>query len=168
MNELTQLELKKVLDYNPNTGIFVWRLTRSPMAKAKDVAGTAQSKGYWQIMYNYRRYLAHRLAFLYMTGSIPTVVDHRDQNKLNNRWENLRPAAGSKNQHNVGLRSNNSTGFKGVSYHKGSGKFQAKIGHKGKRIFIGRFDTAEAAALAYNEKAFEIHGEFACLNNMSV
>ena len=91
-------------------------------------------------------------------------VDHIDQDSLNNRRYNLRPADSSQNGCNRGLQSNSSTGFKGVKLDKRDGRYYAGIKSRGKVKSLGGFDTAIEAALAYDIAALEIHGEFACLN----
>jgi hypothetical protein len=93
-------------------------------------------------------------------------VDHRNQNKLDNQRRNLRLATGSQNNANCLLRSNNTSGFTGVSWHKN--KWEAYVcGHK-KRKYLGRFPNTKvgkkAAARAYNKAALEHFGEYACLN----
>jgi len=90
-------------------------------------------------------------------------VDHINRNKLDNRRENLRLCTHYDNQRNKPGRGIYSK-HKGVSSYKGCGKYIAKIGSRGKTIYIGRFDTEVEAALAYDKKARELHGEFAFLN----
>jgi len=90
-------------------------------------------------------------------------VDHEDLNPLNNRRENLRLATPSQNQVNKGKRTDNSSGFTGVSWRKDRRKWVARIWFNGKKYQLGNFDTKEAAHDAYIEKAKELHGEFARL-----
>lgn len=89
------------------------------------------------------------------------IVDHRDGNGLNNTRANLRLASRSQNRANSRMHKNNTSGYKGVSWHKASGKWSATIGWQKKLLFIGLFDTPEEAHEAYKEKARELHGEFA-------
>jgi hypothetical protein len=88
-------------------------------------------------------------------------VDHVDGDKLDNRRANLRLATNQQNQANVSRQSNNTTGFKGVHFHKGHGKYMARIGVSYKRIHLGYFDTAEQANKAYQQAAIKYFGEFA-------
>lgn len=97
--------------------------------------------------------------------SSDTKVDHENGNGLDNRRWNLRPATSSENQMNKGMSSNNSTGYKGVSWHKGNGKYIANIKVGEKRIHLGYFDTPEQAALAYDVAAEKYFGRFAHLNS---
>lgn len=98
-------------------------------------------------------------------------VDHINSDGLDNRRSNLRMATTTQNHANMRLRSDNKSGFKGVSFDPQKGKFAARIYHLGKLHWLGRYDTAESAALAYDEAARNIFGEFARLNfpgNMNV
>lgn len=91
-------------------------------------------------------------------------VDHINQNKLDNREENLRVVSPKKNYFNRKMLSNNTTGYKGVCYDKSRNKFIATISANKKHYNLGRFKTAVEAAKAYNNAAIELHGEFAHLN----
>lgn len=91
MAELTAGRLKELLTYDPETGVFIWRGWRSGSAVAGSVAGSLHSDGYVCIKIGRCLYRAHRLAFLYMTGSRPIgQVDHINMNRADNRWCNLR------------------------------------------------------------------------------
>lgn len=164
--KLTYKEIKRILDYYPDKGTFIWKVRINQGIHAGDVAGCLHHSGYWHIKYKNKGYTAHRLAFLYMTGKIPSVVDHKNRDKSDNRWNNLRAASHAKNQRNCQAYTTNKLGYKGVHRAKTAGKFKAQIRFNGKGIYLGRFDTAEDAAIAYNEKSLELHGEFACLNKI--
>lgn len=88
-------------------------------------------------------------------------VDHRDGDGLNCRRINLRPAPDGRNQHNSRTRKDNTSGYKGVSPFRN--KWAANIRLKGKRTFLGYFDTPEAGAAAYAAAAVRMHGDFARL-----
>jgi hypothetical protein len=93
------------------------------------------------------------------------ILDHIDhKNKLNNHVSNLRWVTCSQSNINKGLKSNNTSGYKGVSFHKQSGLWAAYINVNGKRTSLRTHNTAEDAARAYDLKAKELHGEFAVLN----
>jgi hypothetical protein len=164
---LTQERLKELLDYDPETGIFTWRVDRGYKAKAGTIAGY-ESKGYWMIGVDRidkskdSPYQAGRLAFLWMTGTFPNAdCDHADGNPLNNKWTNLREASRSQNQRNKRVQSNNVTGLKGVSLHRGT-KWVARIKVDGeKKPYLGIFDCPAAAHFAYIVAADEHFGEFA-------
>jgi hypothetical protein len=104
--------------------------------------------------------MAHRLAYLYMTGRCPAdQIDHKDGNRSNNCWDNLREATGSQNQCNRPARRTNKLGLKGV--HKRRYGYRAELKGDGRRIDLGSFPTAEAAHEAYVAAAKQFHGEFA-------
>jgi hypothetical protein len=97
-----------------------------------------------------------------MTGSWPLIdVDHRDTNRGNDRWENLRLATSSQNAANGKLRSTNKSGAKGVHYDKARGKWVARTMKDYRHIFLGRFGSIEEAQAAYAAASSEVFGEFA-------
>jgi hypothetical protein len=154
--------LRELLEYNPQTGVFIWKIS-GPGRKKGKVAGGVDGEGYWQIGVGGRgQTRAHRLAWLYVHGEVPSRIDHRDLDKLNNRIDNLRVATGSQNKANGTAYANNKSGLKGVSYLSGRAKpWRATIQCQGKWKFLGYFDTAEAAHAKYLEAAKEAFGEFA-------
>lgn len=91
-------------------------------------------------------------------------VDHINGDRLDNRRLNLRVTTRSENMRNQRTRCNSVSGFKGVCWHRVTGKWSAGIRHLGKRIHIGLFDDVHVAADAYDRAAARIHGEFASLN----
>ncbi len=91
------------------------------------------------------------------------VVDHINQNKLDNRRSNLRICTQSQNKANCFKSANNKSGIKGVSWNKSTRKWQTSIRNNRKHIFIGQFKDIHEASQAYAKKAREIFGEFACL-----
>lgn len=160
----TQERLKTLLHYDPETGVFTWRVRRGGRAVAGSVAGRVDESGYIRIFIDSRSYYAQRLAFLYMTGSFPAIeAEHKNRNTSDNRWGNLREASSSQNNMNKPARSGSKTGLKGVSVTK-SGRFQAEITHGGTKEYLGSFATPEGAANAYDDAARVRHGEFARLN----
>jgi hypothetical protein len=93
------------------------------------------------------------------------LIDHKDRNGLNNQKENLRICTHSKNMQNSNkTRSTTTSDFKGVSFVMSRKKYQSTITLNGKQLFLGYFHSEIDAALAYNEKAIELFGEFANLN----
>lgn len=162
---LTQERLKQLLVYFPETGLFRWRGSRSGV---KDLARPAGHNhlGYVRITVDGRRYLAHQLAVLFMTGSFPPGnIDHKDLNRANNAWSNLRLATCSLNSANCAPRSTNKIGLKGVVRKKGKGHrrrpFIAQITVNRKTRCIGYFATPEEAHSAYLSEARKAFGEFA-------
>ena len=159
-NTITQSELKEILNYSPETGVFTW-LVSAGTKKAGDIAGTISSEGYIHISINSKKYSAHRLAFLYMTGSIPEKqIDHICGIRTDNRWDQLREATQNENQKNTNRRKDNSTGFKGVGFHKASKKFRARAALNGITYELGLFVSAIQASEAYKAFARLHHGDF--------
>lgn len=91
-------------------------------------------------------------------------IDHANGNKLDYRRKNLRVCSHQQNCFNQKLRSNNSTGYTGVSFAKNIGKYESYIHHNGCKYGLGYYDTAEEAAVARDQKALELFGEFSRLN----
>ena len=155
---LTQSELKKILSYDQETGDFTWLVGAKMAGK---IAGSAHNKGYLKISNNGKCYLAHRLAWLYVNGTMPlNEIDHINGARNDNRIANLRACVKQENLWNVKVRSDNLSSFKGVSWHKVSGKWRAQIVIYGNSKHLGIFSTAELASKAYEAKARELHGEF--------
>lgn len=159
---------KPLLDYNPDTGLFLWLDDRNHCVKVGSEAGCKDSDGYIVIRINYKRYRAGRLAWLYMTGEWPEYqIDHINRNRLDNRWENLRLATPVQNLANQNLRSTNKSGYKGVHWRRASKAYQATIKYHEQQISLGYFDNPTNAAIAYNKAALKYFGEFAYLNEIS-
>jgi hypothetical protein len=161
---LTADRLHELLDYDPLTGVFLWRVRRGPRAPAGRIAGSAwpnkSGKFYRRIMVDGRMYLAHRLAWLYVKGQWPLYeVDHRDSDGLNNTWINLREATRAQQSANTVLHVDSTTGFKGVT--KRGRRFGAKIVLRKRPIHLGYFDTPDEAHVAYVNAAKQHFGEFA-------
>lgn len=164
---ITAERLRELLDYDPKTGIFTWRIDR-PRASAGDPAGCIATKDdgrkYLVIRISGKNYYAHRLAFLWMTGEFPEgLVDHKYGDGLDNRWETVRACSPLQNSMNKIHRGvNNTSGFLGV--YPVNGLWASQITIKGVTKTLGTFDTAELAARARDAAAKELHGEFAALN----
>ncbi len=156
--KLDQSALKLVLHYSPSTGEF----TVFPRRGTRGSKGSVSPNGALVIRINRVLYYAHRLAWLYMTGDWPSgQVDHKDRNPLNNKLDNLRIATQSLNNANAKLRSDSTSGLKGVTFHKGAQKWCAQLTWRGKHIYLGLFQSKEAAHSAYWEKATCLFGEYA-------
>lgn len=158
---LTQDRLKELLDYDPETGVFTIRLYRGGRVKAGEVAGAPMNRGYVHIKADGKKYLAHRLAWLWTHGAWPTnEIDHINGERDDNRIENLRSVTKKQNCENRKQQINNKSGYRGVHWHKASGKWQAMIRHCGELIPLGLFnDVTEAASVAKaaRDKLFTHH-----------
>jgi hypothetical protein len=159
---ITQSELKELLNYNPDTGEFIWIKANSPRIKIGDIAGYNDSRGY-RIISVLKQYKAHILAWIYMTGEYPKYfIDHINHVPSDNRWSNLRLANNSQNGANKLKARRNKSGYKGVCWCKISKKWRAQITHNGKTKYIGLFLCPNEAHKAYCKKAKELHKEYAC------
>lgn len=151
-HRITAEHLRSRFHYCPETGVFTRLVNAGKKAscRAGTVAGfITQGTGYAALSIDNRHYLAHRLAWLYMTGSWPTAqVDHRDRDRTNTRWANLRAATNKQNCENSSLRADNTSGIRGVHFWAARGRWVARINHHGKPVFLGYHDTLEAAASA--------------------
>ncbi len=160
-SDLTAERLKQLLHYDPETGIFVWRIGRQGHL-AGAVAGVLRPDGRILIGVDRERHFAHRLAWLYMTGKFPAMdLDHEDLNPANNRFVNLREATASQNQRNQRRPIHNTSGLKGVSFHNQRKRWMAQIKIKGRGIYLGLFDTKEEAHAAYCSAATKAEPDFA-------
>jgi HNH endonuclease len=166
MSELTADRLRELLSYDPETGVFRWRVRPSPYMAilAGDEAGCFDGYGYRVIRIARFGYKAHRLAWLYMSGAWPRdQIDHLNGDKADNRWVNLREAGVSGNQANRPVCATNKSGFKGVFFLERASlrPWRAAVRIGGKTRYLGRFSAREEAALVYATAACGIHGEFA-------
>jgi hypothetical protein len=153
-------ELKKLLYYEPDTGLFRWKFSRRG-AQANSVAGSLHSRGYIHVKINQEVFKAHRLAWALHYNQDPggMQIDHIDENKSNNKIINLRLAGHRENGANFGPQKNNKLGVKGIHCEKG--KFKTRIKRNGKEYHLGTYDTIEEASDVYRATAQELHGEFA-------
>jgi len=158
---MTQERLQDLLQYDKDTGKLFWRQSRGTK-KAGSEAGSVNGKGYVCIMIDGNGYQAHRLAWSLHYQEMPSQdIDHINGIKTDNRICNLRAADDSKNAMNRRIRSDNTTGFKGVMFHKKNKKFVSQIQTNGEQKHLGYYATAEQAHQAYVAAAKELHGEFA-------
>jgi len=157
---ITRARLCALLDYDSKTGEFRWRNRVRRSIQPSDMAGSLDKSGYWIITINRRSYAAHHLAWLYMKGRwCSQMIDHRDLDRSNNRWTNLRRATSSQNNANKPLYRNNACGLKGVS--PGNGRWRATIYKNGRKHHLGMFAAPQAAHAAYAKAARKLFGQFA-------
>lgn len=138
---ITQKKLKSLLHYDPDTGVFTWKVyAGNGRIKPGTIAGCINKR----ILYRYihikgKLYAAHRLAFLYMVGEMPEEVDHENHIRDDNRWCNLKPVTKLKNSHNKKLSTRNTSGVMGVHWHNGHQRWKAVITHEGVKKYLGSF-----------------------------
>lgn len=160
---ITHDELLRLVRYEPETGKF-YRIARRfnggrlVPCEPKETGSARNRDGYIQMSIANEVCVAHRLAWFYVHGEWPDVIDHINGNQADNRLVNLRNGTQAQNTQNIRKpKSHNSTGFLGVSYEKARGKYVAAVGFGGKRKVVGRFNTPEAAHEAYLKRKRELH-----------
>lgn len=170
---ITQAYLHSRLDYDPLTGVFLWKLkpgnerlinSWNGRYAGKEAGTIRKIEGGQDLYYRLINLLdkpirAHRLAWLYVYGITPERIDHIDGDGLNNRILNLRPITMSSNIRKAKIQTNNTSGFKGVSQRKDTGKWSARAKVNGEYKSLGSFDTKEEAFAVYCAKVLEITGE---------
>lgn len=143
---LTQEQLKKLLHYDPETGIFTRKTAFGNRLKIGEETGCLNSAGYIQVHVAGKKYYAHRLAWLYMTGAWPkNHIDHDNHKRSDNRWINLCDVTQQENNKNISLRKRNVSGCAGVTPNKEKNKWECKISLNGKSVFLGYFKSLDLA-----------------------
>ena len=160
--QLTQQRLLEVLAYDKASGRFTWVQPSSPRVFVGAPAGSLhKGSGYRRLMVDGRKYSEHRLAWLAVTGEFPPVlIDHINGLKHDNRIVNLRLATRKQNNENVKVRADNTSGFKGATL-RPDGRWEAQIQNHKTKIYLGLFDTPEAAHAAYVHAATNLFTHYA-------
>lgn len=152
--------LLTLVTYDPLTGKFYARVRRQGYRRAGDL-GCVEPNGYRRIQVDGERYLAGRLAWFYVHGQWPeSEIDHRDLDRDNNRIGNLRPATTSQNHANTGQPRGSQAPLKGAHWNRFRDHWQSYIKIDGRSVYLGRFQTADAAHRAYAAAASRLRGEF--------
>jgi hypothetical protein len=154
-SELTADRVRSILDYNPETGVFIWRVASRRKPAGSVAGGTSGPSRYIDIYIDGVAYKAHRLAWLYVHGEWPQhTIDHVNRIKSDNRIANLRDVSLTDNLQNR-VSTWASTGLRGVS--KSRDKYLARIRVGGKLHYLGLYKTAEEAAQARNVAEQRLH-----------
>lgn len=158
MNDIDSTKLRELLDYDPDTGIFIWKVKPCKNKSAGIEAGCITNR-YRTIKVLKKLYQAHRLAWMYVYGKFPLkLIDHINGNPLDNRIVNLREATNYENSQNIYKpQTNNTSGFLGVTYIPKKNKWRSKIAVEGKRLSLGYYKTPEDAYKAYIEAKRKYH-----------
>ena len=167
---MNQKTLKECLHYCHETGLFTWR--HRPISHFKDaramkswntrhageLTAGLRPDGYIGVRLFNRPYLIHRLAFLYMTGTMPSeFVDHINGDRNDNRWSNIREATRLQNQQNMKMPTSNISGVVGVRWYKAYGRWEADIKASGVKYKLGYFDDF-FEAICVRKSAERAHG----------
>lgn len=184
MTPVNAEDLRKLLRYEPETGLLWWKKRPVSMFRNggngrisnaeiwngrfadKEALTAVNADGYLTGYVDGRPYRAQRVIWAMMTGAWPEdEVDHEDHDRANNRWVNLREATNAENSKNQSMRSNNTSGFLGVHWHKRDKKWQATIRADGKTKHLGSFKHIDKAITA--RKAANIKYGFHRLHGVS-
>lgn len=160
-SKLTFERLRKVLYYDPDAGYFMWLVATSDRIKPGNIAGTMRPDGYVKVNIDGCPYMAHRLAWFYMTGKWPKVeIDHRYGIRDDNRFKELREADRPQNRSNQHrIRRDNTSGVRGVCWDKSRDQWIVMITTNGKQRNLGRFNSKKEAEATYI-KAKKIYHPF--------
>lgn len=181
MQEINQKYLLSILEYNKETGVFLWKKREGNDKSSKifnalyagNKAGSIHSSKrsvtrYIAIKIGKKSYKAHRLAFIMTEGRAPKEVDHINHNGLDNSWSNLRSSNRRDNQKNLPRQKSNKSGCIGVNWHKAAKKWQARaVDMSGKRVDLGRYRNIEDAVKARKkyEKEFKYYQHREAMND---
>ena len=156
---LTQEQANRLFHYLDGQLIRISLIGKK--AKIGEIAGHVGKRGYKYLSVYKRKYYVHRVIWLMHYGTFPKAIDHIDGNRLNNRIENLRECSNSENLCNSKIKSNNTSGFKGIHWFKPKQKWRARLSLNKKEYHVGYFDEKEDAINAILEARLKIHKEFA-------
>lgn len=157
--QISQQSLKSVVSYDEETGIFLWNKSTGGSTKG-DVAGSKSLRGYIYIQIDGKMHQAHRLAWIYMYGVEPDLIDHINGNRTDNRASNIRSCNKYENSWNSKIRKDNKSGVKGVSWNKCASKWQAIISVNGVKKYLGLYEDVKSAELIIKKERERLHGEF--------
>ena len=156
--KLTANRARELFTYDKETG-FLIRKIKAGSANAGDISGCPDTCGRLQTRVDGHRYRTHRLIWLIVTGNFPEYeIDHINRIPTDNRWSNLREATRFGNTQNVGVRRDNTSGFKGVTFE--NGKWKARCRAYGVKYSLGCYSTPEEASAKYEEFAQSKFGDF--------
>jgi len=155
---MNQALARQLFDYIE--GKLYWRVKPSSKVKIGDEVGYIHPTGYRRFMYKRKGYAVHRIIWLMQYNNLPLEIDHKDTDKLNNKIENLR-IANNKNQQNVNLRIDNTSGAKNVYWNKLNKKWSVIVSSDNKRHNIGYFEDLELAELVAIMAREKYHGVYA-------
>ena len=158
MTSITQEDLREFLSYDPDTGVFTRIKVSGGKSAVGTIAGTPHIRGYVAICVKGRKFLAHRLAWLYVFGVWPSRgLDHINRNKADNRISNLREASQSENMQNKGMSKSKANPGLPIGITMNGVSYMVRVGCNGVRRYVGSFKTLREAVDARIEAKEEIH-----------
>lgn len=141
--------VRELFEYDPEEGVLYNKTNRRGRSLAGSVAGNPRTDSYLQLCIDGKMYRVNRIVWLWYYGYLPeNLIDHKDQDKTNNRIDNLREASKQCNTINVSRFKNNTSGIRGVSYDSRVGKWFAQIKVNKKKIFLTQSTSKLEAACA--------------------
>lgn len=168
-NLITSERIRELVVYNPESGRCFWKIktpsggTRQP---GRELKGSPDKDGYLKATVDQRDYRLHRIIWLWMTGDWPKrLIDHKDRNPANNRWDNLREADLTQNNGNMVKHRDNTSGYKGVVWCPKVKKWRSQMSQKKegggmKTVYFGYSDDPAEAHEFYKKGASAYFGEF--------
>lgn len=161
MNQLSFAKASSEFRYNAKTGLLWWRKPRQGR-RPNAPAGRRRDNRHVTVSLDRKAYQVPHIIWLLKTGKWPSKqIDHKNTVRWDNRWNNLREATGTQNHANSSRRRDNTSGFKGVSWHAPRKKWRARVMVERKEIHLGLFNSKRLACAAYIKAAKKHFGEFA-------
>ena len=158
---MNQSYLKTIFDYNPEDGLFRWKISPNRRIPVGTIVGSKDKDGYIYTKIDGKHYKLHRLVFVYMFDRMPSIfVDHINGQVNDNRLSNLRECDTFQNRHNSKLYSSNTSEIKGVSWQKDKKRWLARVRVNNKIVFLGYFTNKEDASIIVKKKREELHKDF--------
>lgn len=158
---VSQERLKQLMHYDPLTGVMCRIASTGNATKIGVPVKSTDTKGYLICRIDKKLYRVHRLAFLYVTGAMPSAnIDHKNGIKTDNAFSNLRDVSQSKNQMNKRVQKNNTSGHTGVIYIKQADRWRANVKMDGVTRCLGHFKTKEEAVAVRDAAAKNQFGEY--------
>lgn len=157
---ITQELVRKLFNYDPETGILTRRTSPAHNAQVGDIAGYLNNKGYLEVTINRKAYFNHRIIYLYHYGYLPKFIIHNNRIKTHNTIDNLRECTLPQSRLTAKIRLDNASGIKGVGWHKNLKKWRARLNINGKQKHLGFFTEISEAEKAVKAARKKHHGEF--------
>lgn len=145
MNQDIKDYYDEYIDYNPNTGIAIWKKSPSNRVKVGDEIKSKDNAGYIQVSIKSKMYRLHRIIWFCEKGEIPKQIDHINGIRDDNRMCNLRNVSQQENLKNQKKRCDNTSGYSGISFNKSRNKWRVRIYVDKKEKHLGYFNTIEEA-----------------------